>query len=83
MIKDFPHRRENPHRLHNLEATVTVEDMGRETPQVYVALDNHQGDHQLTIVEVEVKISMQSIYVLIDLGSTHSYVSPKLVECSL
>ena len=34
-------------------------------------------------MEVEVKISMQSIYVLIDLGSTHSYVSPKLVECSL
>ena len=41
MIEDFPHQRENPHRLHNLEETVTVEDMGRETPQVYVALDNH------------------------------------------
>ena len=31
------------------------------------------------MVKVEGKITMQSIYVLIDLGSTHSYVTLKIV----
>ena len=30
--KDCPHRKENPRGLYNLEATITVEDMARETP---------------------------------------------------
>ena len=61
-----------------------MEDMGRENPQIYAALDNHQVDHQSTIVEVGGKIAKQSIYVLIDLGSNHMDVSPKVVEsCSL
>ena len=46
MIKDCPHRKENPRGLYNLEATVTVRDMVRENPQIYAVLDNHQADHQ-------------------------------------
>ena len=35
-------------------------------------------------MEVEGNIARQSIYVLINVGSTHSYVTPKVVEsCSL
>jgi hypothetical protein len=84
MLKDCPHRRENPRSLHNLKGAATVEDMARETPRIYAALDNHQADHQSTVVEVEGKIAKQSISILIDPGSTHSYVSPKVVEgCSL
>ena len=58
--------------------------MARETPQIYVALDNHQEDHQSTVVEVRGNIAKKSISILIDLGSTHNYVSPKVAKsCSL
>ena len=52
MIKYHPHRKENPQGLHNLEETVIVEDMARETPQIYQVLDNHQAYHQLIVVDV-------------------------------
>ena len=32
------------------------------------------------MVEVEGKIAKQSIYILIDLGSTKRYISPKIVD---
>ena len=32
------------------------------------------------MVEVEGKIAKQSIYILIDLGSTQIYISPKIVD---
>ena len=83
MLKDCTHRKENPRELHNLKEFVIVEDVLRTTPQIYVALDNHQADHQSTIVEVGGKIAKKSISVLIDRGSTHSYVSPKVVEIFL
>ena len=57
-----------------------MEDMARGTPQICAVLDNHQADHQSTIVEVGGKIDKKSISILIDPRSTHSYVSPKLDE---
>ena len=54
--------------------------MERETPKIYVALDNHQEDLQSIVVEVGGKIVKKYISILIDPGSTHSYVSPKVVE---
>ena len=70
--------------MHNLKEVIIVEDVLRTTPQIYVALDNHQANHQSTIVEVGGKIAKKSIFVLIDPRSTHSYVSPKLDGiCSL
>ena len=58
--------------------------MARETPRIYVTLNNHQDNHQSIIVEVEGKNVKQSISVLIDSGSNHIYVTLKVVEiCSL
>ena len=80
MLTYFTHQKEKFRSLHNLEETVTLEDMERETPKSYATLDNHQAHHQSTVVEFEGKIAKQSISILIDPGSTHSYVSPKLYE---
>ena len=80
MLKDCSHHTKNPCRLHNLEVIVSIKDMARETPQIYALLDYHQEDHQSTIVEVGGNISKKSISILIDRGSTHSYVSPKVDE---
>ena len=40
----------------------------------------HQVDHQSTVVEVAGKIVEQSVSILIDPGSTHSYITPRVVD---
>ena len=52
----------------------------RAVPRIYAALENHQEDHQSAVVEVAGKIAEESISILIDPGSTHSYITPRVVE---
>jgi hypothetical protein len=53
-------------------------------PQIYVALDNRQVDHQASVVEMEGMISNHLVSILIDPGSNLSYVSPQILEkCKL
>ena len=80
MLKDWPHCRENPLGLHNLEEAITMEDMERPTPRIYAALDNHQEYHQFVVVKVEGMIAKKFIFVLIDPRSTHSYITQKVFE---
>jgi hypothetical protein len=49
-------------------------------PKIYVALEDRQADHQASVVEVDGKIAKKAISILIDLGSSHSYIAPKIVE---
>ena len=49
-------------------------------PRIYAAQEDRQENHQSTMVEVAGKIAKQSISVLIDPGSTHSYITPRVVE---
>ena len=49
-------------------------------PSIYVALEDRWEDHQSTITEVAGNIVEQSVYVLIEPGSTHSYITPKVVD---
>ena len=52
----------------------------RVVPRIYVALEDCQADHQSTVVEVVGKIVEQSVSILIELGYTHSYITPRVVE---
>ena len=53
-------------------------------PRIYASLEDRQADHLSTMVEVAGKIVEQSISILIDPGSTHSYIAPRVVEvCTL
>ena len=57
--------------------------VARAVPRTYVALEDCQVDHQSTMVEVAGKIVEKSVSILIDLGSTNSYITPRVVEiCS-
>ena len=38
------------------------------------------ADHQSIVVEVAGKIAEQSVSFLIDPGSTHNYITPRVVE---
>ena len=57
-----------------------VGQVARIVPRIYAALEDRQVDHQSTMVEFEGKISQQSFSILIDPGSTQSYITPKMVE---
>ena len=57
-----------------------VGQVARNIPRTYAALEDRQEDHQSTLVEVEGKIVEQYVYVFIDPISTHSYITPRIVE---
>ena len=53
-------------------------------PHTYVALDNKQAKHQAHIIEMDGKVYVQFISILIDPRSNYSYVSLDLVDkCGL
>jgi hypothetical protein len=53
-------------------------------PQIYVALDNTQVDHQASVVDMEGMISNHLVSILIDPNSNLSCVSPQTIEkCKL
>jgi hypothetical protein len=54
--------------------------MGRNVPRIYAALDNKKAKYQSHMIEVEGMINNQTISILIDLGASHSYIDPKMVE---
>ena len=51
--------------------------VARAVPRIYATLEDLQEDHQSTMVEVAGKIIEQSVSILIDLGSTRSYITPR------
>jgi hypothetical protein len=69
MHRDFPQRGEKVRTVHSVQQAATVEDMGRNVPRIYAALDNKQAEFQLHMIEVEGKINDQPIAILIDFRS--------------
>jgi hypothetical protein len=59
---------------------VTIEYMGINAPRIYVALDNKKDEFQSHMIEVECEINDEPIAILIDLGDSHSYLDPEMVE---
>jgi hypothetical protein len=43
MFRDFPHRGEKVRIVYNVQQDETVEDLGRNVPRIYAALDNKQA----------------------------------------
>ena len=54
--------------------------VARAVPRIYAALEDHQADHQSTVVEVAGKIVEKFVSILIEPGSTHIYIPPRVVE---
>ena len=54
--------------------------VARVVPRIYAALKDSQTYHQSTVVEVESNTVEQSVSILIDPGSTHSYINPRVVD---
>ena len=76
MCKNCPLDNENSRPSYNIQEAKIVGQVARAVPRIYVALEDHQADHQSTMVEVAGKIVEQSVSILIDPHSTHSYITP-------
>ena len=59
---------------------MTVGDLVRTMPRINASLENQQAKYQTSMVEVEGMINQPPIAILIDLGASFSYISPKMVE---
>ena len=80
MRKNFPLENESARLAYNIQEEETVGQVARVVPRIYATLEDRQADHQSTVVEIEGKIVDHSVSILIDPGSTHSYITPGIVE---
>ena len=84
MRRNCPLENENTSPAYNIQEVETVGQVARAVPRIYAALEDRQADHQSTVVEVAGKIVEKFVSILIDPGSTHSYITPRLVDiCAL
>jgi hypothetical protein len=67
LLRDCPHRQQNSQRIYNIQEDTTINDVARSMPQIYVAVDNKQADHQASVVEIEGMITIHLVSILIDL----------------
>jgi hypothetical protein len=80
MRRDCPQRSDKVRIVHSVQKSTTVEDMGINVPRIYTVLDNKKDKFQSHMIEVEGNINDQPIFILIDSGTSHSYLHPKIVE---
>jgi hypothetical protein len=45
LLRDFPHRQQNPGRVYNIQEDTIVNDVAMILPHIYASLDNRQVDH--------------------------------------
>ena len=79
MRRNCPLENESARPAYNIQEAEIVGQVARVVPRIYAALEDRQADHQ-TVVEVAGKIVEQFVSILIDPGSTQSYIAPIVVE---
>jgi hypothetical protein len=55
LLKSCLNKKENTRIIHNIEEDTTIDDVPRDIPKIYATLEDYQADHQIVVVEVEVK----------------------------
>ena len=80
MHRNCPLGNENARPSYNIQEEETVGQVARDVPRIYAAMEDYQVDHRSTMVEVAGNIAEQSVSILIDPGTTHSYITPRIVE---
>ena len=80
MRRNFPLENESARPTYNIQEAEIMGQVERAIPRIYVSLEDRQEDHQSTMVEFSGKIVEQSVSILIDPSSTHSYITPRVVE---
>jgi hypothetical protein len=78
--KDLSHINDKVRAFHNVQQEKKMEDMGIIVPRIYASLNNKKEKYKSHMIEVEGMINNQTITILIDSGSSHSYIDPRMVE---
>lgn len=68
MLKNCPQQKSKGNNIHNIREDTIVHNVARTIPKIYVALEDHQADHQLAMIAVEGKISKQYLSILIEIN---------------
>ena len=63
MHRNCPLENESARPAYNIQEAETVGQVARAVPRIYAALEDHQADHQSTVVEVAGNIVEQSISI--------------------
>ena len=70
--------------MHTIQEDTIVGDIARSMPRISVALESMQANHQIYMVETKGMLKDKPISILIDLGASLSYISPRILElCKL
>ena len=80
MHRNCPLENESARPAYNLQEAETMGQVARAVPRIYAALEDRQEDHQSTVVKVAGKSVEQSVSILIESSSTHSYINPRVVD---
>ena len=80
MRKNCQFENENARPAYNVQEAETVGQVEMAVPRIYAALEDCQENHQSNVVEFAGNIVEQSVSILIDPGSTHSYITPRVVD---
>ena len=80
MHMNCPLENESARPSYNIPEAEIVGQVPRAIPRIYAALEDLQDHHHSIVVEFAGNIVEQSISILIDPGSTHSYITPRVVE---
>ena len=67
-------------KTHNIQEAETVGQVARVFPRICQSLEDLRADHQSTMFEVAGNIAEQYVSILIEPGSSHSYISPRVVD---
>ncbi|KAH9294563.1 hypothetical protein KI387_038151, partial [Taxus chinensis] len=70
---------QNPNKGKAPISEPTVGDMGW-SHRIYVAVENHQAEHQSMVIETTGSIGGVPTSILFDSGSSDSFIAPSLVE---
>ena len=80
MHKNCPLENESSRLAYNIQEAEIVGQVSRVVPRIYAAREGLQADHQSIVLQVAGNIVEKFVSILIDPGSTHSYITPRVVE---
>jgi hypothetical protein len=84
LYRDFLLNKNGNLIVRNIQEAKTVNDMARCTHKINVSFKNQQDDHQSSMVEIEGMINQKPVSILIDHGTSLSYISHTIVkDCKL
>ena len=66
--------------VYNMQEYSNVGDAAISVPRIYATLDNRQANHQSSMIDIEGKLKVVHISILINSGASYSYINTNLYE---